>query len=135
MDDVMMQHLLRVARRIKDEKLPYSQQVFFNECGAAACLVGYACCDDAFRHAGLRIGGKRSLYPIFGTEGDEWQGLDAMINLLGLNWEQGIYIFGSAREIADLVQHHFGPAPIEDYASVDNMVKRVERVMAGRFAD
>lgn len=137
MDDVMMQHLLRVAYKIKGNKLPYSQQVYFNECGTPACLAGYACEDNAFVAAGLRVRKKTSeisqaSVPIWGPDGDEWMGGDAMANLLGLNFTQATFIFGSVDEIA----HVEGARGARDhYNTIDNVIRRIERVLDGEFAD
>jgi hypothetical protein len=134
MQEALMLHVARVAKEIEDQGKPYCQSVYFNECGTPACLGGYLCEDPVLQQAGLkrrhRVMEQRGYdMPLFGPDGDEWMGEDALMHLLGLNWNETQFIFGTLAAIREL-----DPSlTYDEIGTINNTRERIERVMAGEF--
>lgn len=141
MNEAHMLHVLRVAREVRAGKKYFQHTTWFRAAGMPpklilplqpACLGGHMCFDAEFKRLGLRIMGGANPIPLWGPKGDEWMSDDALANLLGLNEIEAKFIFGEADEIHiidDRLQHEL----IE--ASIDNCIWRIERVIAGEFAN
>ena len=56
MNTLRLQHLIEILKRVETQKLPFDMGLWFDhpdDCGTAACAMGWACRDKEFREAGL----------------------------------------------------------------------------------
>jgi hypothetical protein len=136
-DRVLLERVLHVARDIRDHKRPYSQQIYFNECGSPACLAGYCTEDPVLQRAGLRriTTSKNKHLPGIGAVGDELMADHALRELFDLTTNQTYYIFGCETSIRDAMIDVDGVDDEDldgyDFGSIDNVIQRVQDVLDG----
>lgn len=125
MNKAAMLHALRLARHIRDARLPYAN-TWTVEGNKPGCLGGYMCYDPEFKRLGLKLSKGKYIVPLWGPPGDEWMAECALANLLGLNETETMYLFGTLDHIRMIDE-----TTTSDTAA--DIVLRLQRVMAGDF--